>query len=149
MRVVVQRVRHAQVKVNHEVVGAIGHGLLLLVGVEDADAEEDVHWLCKKLVGLRIFNDEEGKMNWNIQQVEGKVLCVSQFTLHASTKKGNRPSFIKAAQPSHAERLYQFMIQLLQQQGLLVEAGVFGAHMEVELLNDGPVTIWMDSQNKE
>ena len=149
MRVVVQRVRYAQVSVNKKVVGAIDQGLLLFIGVEDADSEEDVHWLSKKLIGLRIFNDEEGKMNCSIQQINGKLLCVSQFTLHASTKKGNRPSFFRAAQPAQAEFLYGLLIRQLREAGLSVETSIFGADMQVELLNDGPVTIWMDSQNKE
>lgn len=150
MRIVVQRVKEAQVKVDEKVVGKIDQGLLLLIGIEEEDAEDDLEWMCKKILGMRIFSDDEGKMNWSIQQVEGKILAISQFTLHASTKKGNRPSFVKAARPEKADKLYRDFIQKLEFAGAgKVEQGVFGAHMEVSLINDGPVTIVMDSKQKE
>ena len=150
MRALIQRVSQASVEVDQKIVGSIQAGLLVLLGVEDADTAEDQDWLIQKILKLRIFGDEEGKMNLSVTDVSGGILVVSQFTLHASTKKGNRPSFIKAGKPAFAEDMYQsFLEQLRQQSGLSIEAGIFGAHMKVELLNDGPVTIWMDSKNKE
>jgi D-tyrosyl-tRNA(Tyr) deacylase len=151
MRVVLQRVREARVEVAGKVVGQISKGLLLLVGVEEADDEEDVAWLLKKITQCRIFSDEEGKMNLSVREVEGQLLVISQFTLHASTKKGNRPSFIRAAHPAKAEALYQTFVK---EAGALmgeaqVQSGIFGADMQVHLLNDGPVTLWFDSKNKE
>ena len=150
MRTVIQRVSHASVTINGTVKSAIEKGLLVLVGVEDADTEEDIQWLCKKIVGLRVFNDEQGVMNKNIQDAEGDILVISQFTLFASTKKGNRPSYIRAAKPDISIPLYeQFCKELGIALGKPVGTGEFGADMKVELLNDGPVTICMDTKNKE
>ncbi len=150
MRVVIQRVSSASVRVEGEITGSISGGLMILLGVEDADTKEDADWLCKKIVGMRIFRDEEDKMNKSIIDVDGAVLLVSQFTLHASTKKGNRPSFIKAARPDKAIPLYEYVRdQFTLLLGKPCECGVFGAMMEVSLVNDGPVTICMDSKNKE
>ena len=150
MRVVIQRVTHASVKVEGEITGQIGGGLLVLLGIEDADTEEDIAWLSNKIVNLRIFNDESGVMNRSVLDTGGGILLVSQFTLHASTKKGNRPSYIRASKPETAIPLYEKMILRLQQDsGNPVQTGIFGADMKVELLNDGPVTIVMDSKNKE
>lgn len=149
MKVVVQRVRDAGVKVNGEVVGAIARGLLVLVGFESEDDATDIQWMTNKLVQMRIFGDENGKMNRSLLEVKGDVLVVSQFTLHASTKKGNRPSFIKAARPEVAIPLYEEFKKCLNTAGVnRVASGVFGANMKVSLLNDGPVTIILDSKNK-
>ena len=150
MRTVIQRVTEASVKVDGKVTGAIKNGLLILVGVEDADTQEDIDWLVKKIVGLRIFNDENGVMNLSVQDVEGGLLAVSQFTLMASTKKGNRPSYIRASKGDYAEPMYEKFCQALEKEsGKKVEKGIFGADMKVSLLNDGPVTIIMDTKNKE
>ena len=150
MRTVIQRVSHASVTINGVVKSAIEGGLLVLVGVEDADTEEDIQWLCKKIVGLRVFDDENGVMNKNIQDAGGDILVISQFTLFASTKKGNRPSYIRAAKPDISIPLYeQFCEELSIALGKPVGTGEFGADMKVELLNDGPVTICMDTKNKE
>ncbi len=150
MRTVIQRVSHASVTINGTVKSAIGGGLLVLVGVEDADTEEDIQWLCKKIVGLRVFDDENGVMNKNIVDAGGDILVISQFTLFASTKKGNRPSYIRAAKPDVSIPLYeQFCNELSIALGKPVGTGEFGADMKVELLNDGPVTICMDTKNKE
>ena len=150
MRTVIQRVSHASVTINGTVKSAIEKGLLVLVGVEDADTEEDIQWLCKKIVGLRVFDDEQGVMNKNIQDAGGDILVISQFTLFASTKKGNRPSYIRAAKPDISIPLYeQFCKELGIALGKPVGTGEFGADMKVELLNDGPVTICMDTKNKE
>lgn len=150
MRIVIQRVSRASVKVADETVGKIENGLLVFLGISHDDQEEDVHWLAKKLMNLRIFNDDEGKMNLSLNDVDGEVLMVSQFTLHASTKKGNRPSFVKSANPNLGKRLYDYFIDYLNKEyKISVATGVFGAMMEIELLNDGPVTIIMDSKNKE
>ncbi|MCD8260857.1 MAG: D-tyrosyl-tRNA(Tyr) deacylase [Bacteroides sp.] len=150
MRVVIQRVSHASVTINGTCKSAIEQGLLVLLGIEQADTEEDIQWLCKKIAGLRIFDDLRGVMNLSIKDVEGNILVISQFTLHASTKKGNRPSYIKAALPTLAIPLYkQFCTQLSQELGKEVGTGEFGADMKVELLNDGPVTICIDSKNRE
>jgi len=150
MRIVIQRVSRASVKVADETVGKIENGLLVFLGISHDDQEEDVHWLAKKLMKLRIFNDDEGKMNLSLNDVDGEVLMVSQFTLHASTKKGNRPSFVKSANPNLGKRLYDYFIGYLNNEyKISVATGVFGAMMEIELLNDGPVTIIMDSKNKE
>ena len=150
MRTVIQRVRHASVTINGVVKSAIGGGLLVRVGVEDADTEEDIQWLCKKIVGLRVFDDENGVMNKNIVDAGGDILVISQFTLFASTKKGNRPSYIRAAKPDISIPLYeQFCEELSIALGKPVGTGEFGADMKVELLNDGPVTICMDTKNKE
>lgn len=150
MRVVIQRVSKASVTIEGVIKGAIGQGLLVLLGIEDADTEEDVQWLSNKIVNLRIFNDEAGVMNESLLDKKGELLLVSQFTLHASTKKGNRPSYIKASKPPIAIPLYEQMIQQLQNDlGRSIQTGTFGADMKVELLNDGPVTIVMDTKNKE
>ncbi len=150
MRTVVQRVKQASVTVNGSVVSAIGQGLLLLLGIEAADTEEDIQWLSHKVLGLRIFDDEEGVMNRNIQDVGGDIIVVSQFTLMASYKKGNRPSWIRAAGHEHAVPMYERFVEVLSQGlGKPVGTGVFGAEMQVELINDGPVTICMDTKNKE
>ena len=150
MRVVIQRVSKASVQVDGKIAGEIEKGLLVLLGIEDADGEEDIRWLSGKIVNLRIFNDEAGVMNRSVLEVGGDVLLVSQFTLHASTKKGNRPSYIRASKPGVAVPLYQKMIQQIEADlGKNIQTGVFGADMKVELLNDGPVTIVMDTKNKE
>ena len=150
MRTVIQRVSHASVTINGTVKSAIEKGLLVLVGIEDADTEEDIQWLCKKIVGLRVFDDEQGVMNKNIQDAGGDILVISQFTLFASTKKGNRPSYIRAAKPDISIPLYElFCEELSITLGKPVGTGEFGADMKVELLNDGPVTICMDTKNKE
>ncbi|MEO1713495.1 MAG: D-aminoacyl-tRNA deacylase [Bacteroidota bacterium] len=150
MRALVQRVTEASVTVNEQLTGAIEQGLLILLGVGSDDDKADLEWLAQKITNLRIFNDEEGKMNRSIVDIGGNFLVVSQFTLHASTKKGTRPSYIKAARPEFAEPMYeQFCKQLAMSSGRSVERGQFGAHMEVRLLNDGPVTIWIDTKNKD
>ena len=150
MRVVLQRVAEASVKVNQETVGEIGKGILILLGIEEADSEEDMEWLINKVLNLRIFDDQDGVMNLSINEVKGQILLVSQFTLHASTKKGNRPSYIKAAKPDLAKQHYHRFYQLLLTQfSGKVACGVFGADMKVALINDGPVTIIIDSKQKE
>lgn len=150
MRIVIQRVSEASVKIENEVVGSIEKGMLILLGIEHDDSEEDVQWLVGKLINLRIFSDEEGKMNLSIQDVKGAFLVVSQFTLHASTKKGNRPSYVKAARPELAIPLYQLFVEkLASDSSLRVETGEFGADMKVALINDGPVTIIIDSKTRE
>jgi D-tyrosyl-tRNA(Tyr) deacylase len=150
MRAVIQRVSGASVKVDGRVTGEIQLGLLVLVGIEDSDAQEDLEWLSGKIVNLRIFNDEEGVMNKSVKEMEGGILVVSQFTLHAATKKGNRPSYIKASKPEIAVPIYeQFKQQVATDLGKEIQAGIFGADMKVELLNDGPVTIIIDTKNKE
>ena len=150
MRVIVQRVSSASVEVEGLIVGSIDKGMMVLVGIEDADTVEDVQWLSSKLTQLRIFNDEAGVMNVSIKDSNGQILLVSQFTLHASTKKGNRPSYIKAARPEMAIPLYErFKEQLEMDLGRSIAAGIFGADMQVSLINDGPVTIFIDTKNKE
>lgn len=150
MRVVIQRVSEASVTIDQKVNGQIGNGLLVLVGIEDADSLEDIQWICNKIVNLRIFNDENGVMNCSVKDVNGDILVVSQFTLHASTKKGNRPSYIKASKPTIAVPVYEsFKKVLTEELGKSIQTGVFGADMKVALLNDGPVTILIDSKNKE
>lgn len=150
MRTVIQRVKKASVRVGDTTVSAIGQGLLLLLGIEAADTEEDIQWLCRKVLGLRIFDDEEGVMNRSIMDVSGEAIVVSQFTLHASYKKGNRPSWIRAAGHDHAVPMYERFVEVLSEGlGKPVGTGVFGAEMQVELINDGPVTICMDTKNKE
>lgn len=148
MRVVIQRVSQASVKADDKETGQIEKGLLLLVGVEEADDLEDVKYLTRKIANMRIFDDAEGKMNLALAQVNGAILSISQFTLHADTKKGNRPSFIQAAKADKAKELYEALNEALRQEGLTVEAGVFGADMDVSLVNDGPVTILLDSKNR-
>jgi len=150
MRAVIQRVTEASVKVEGNITGAIKEGLLILVGIEDSDTQEDIDWLAKKIAGLRIFNDENGVMNRSVVEVEGGLLAVSQFTLMASTKKGNRPSYIRASKGDFAEPMYEKFCRTLEKEsGIKVEKGIFGADMKVSLLNDGPVTIIMDTKNKE
>jgi D-aminoacyl-tRNA deacylase len=150
MRVVLQRVSSASVTVEDKIVGEIQKGLLVLIGIEDADTQEDIDWLVTKITQLRIFGDENGVMNLSVEEVKGDVLVVSQFTLHAATKKGNRPSYIKAARPEVAIPLYEKFVSTLENKlGKKVPTGIFGADMKVALLNDGPVTIIMDSKNKE
>ena len=150
MRTVIQCVQRASVTVNGSTVSSIGQGLLLLLGVEAADTEEDVQWLSRKVLGLRIFDDEEGVMNRNIMDIGGDIIVVSQFTLMASYKKGNRPSWIRAAGHEHAVPMYEsFVAALREGLGKPVGTGIFGAEMQVELVNDGPVTICMDTKNKE
>lgn len=150
MRIVIQRVTHASVTINGTVKGKIGRGYLILLGIEESDSEEDVQWLVKKVVGLRVFDDAQGVMNLDIQQVGGDILVVSQFTLMASYKKGNRPSWLRAARHEISIPLYnRFCEALSEAMGKPVETGEFGADMKVELLNDGPVTICMDTHNKE
>jgi len=150
MRVVIQRVKEASVSVENKVISEIEKGFLILLGIEGNDSEEDINWLVQKIAKLRVFGDEEGAMNQSILDVAGDVIVVSQFTLHASVKKGNRPSFIKAARPEIAIPLYeQFVIQLQKVLGRKVQTGEFGAMMDVGLINDGPVTILIDSKNKE
>ena len=150
MRTVIQRVQKACVSVSGSTVSCIGHGLLLLLGIEDADTEEDIQWLCRKVLGLRIFDDDEGVMNCSIMDINGEILVVSQFTLMASYKKGNRPSWIRAAGHEYAIPMYEKFVELLSEGlGKPVGTGVFGADMQVELINDGPVTICMDTKNKE
>lgn len=150
MRVVIQRVSEASVTIEGSVKSSIGIGLLILVGIEDADTEEDVDWLVKKISQLRVFNDENGVMNKSVMEVGGALIVVSQFTLHASTKKGNRPSYLRASKPEVAIPMYEkFVRQLEITSGIPVQTGTFGADMKVRLLNDGPVTILIDTKNKE
>lgn len=150
MRVVIQRVSHASVTIDGACKSAIGEGFLMLVGIEEADTQEDADWLCKKIIGLRVFNDENGVMNKSVLDVKGDLLVVSQFTLMASTKKGNRPSYIRAARHETAIPLYEYFCNELSiALGKEVKTGEFGADMKVELLNNGPVTICMDTKNKE
>lgn len=150
MRAVVQRVTHASVTINGAVHSQTGQGLLVLLGIEDADTEEDIRWLSAKLVNLRIFDDTGGVMNESVKDKNGEILLVSQFTLHASIKKGNRPSYLKASKPGIAIPLYEKMIQQLESDlGKKIATGIFGADMKVELLNDGPVTIIIDTKNSE
>ena len=148
MRAVLQRARWGRVRVEGEIAGEIGPGLVVLVGVKKGDTPEDAAYLAKKTANLRIFADETGKMNRSVKEIGGEVLAVSQFTLYADTRKGNRPSFVQAAEPDLGKRLYELYVELLLKEGLHVETGVFGAMMEVELLNDGPVTIILDSLDR-
>ena len=148
MRAVIQRVSEASVVADGKLAGEIKKGFLILVGVEDADDKEDVKYLSRKIANMRIFEDAEEKMNLALEQVGGEILSISQFTLHADTKKGNRPSFIQAASPDHANALYELLNTSLRDEGIKVETGVFGADMDVSLVNDGPVTILIDSKNK-
>ena len=149
MITVIQRVAHASVEINSVVHASIGPGLLLLLGIEDADNEEDIQWLAAKIVNLRIFNDDEGVMNKSVRDTGGDIIVVSQFTLHASTKKGNRPSYLKAAKPPAAIPLYGRFVEVMNDVlGKKVQTGEFGADMKVSLLNDGPVTIIIDSKNR-
>jgi D-aminoacyl-tRNA deacylase len=150
MRIIIQRVSQAQVHIDNQLFAAIGNGLVVLLGIEDADTEDDLNWLAQKIVNLRIFNDENGVMNLSLIDTQAEILLVSQFTLFASTKKGNRPSYIKASRPELAISLYEKMIaKLAELTGKKIATGSFGADMQVSLTNDGPVTIMMDSKLKE
>jgi D-tyrosyl-tRNA(Tyr) deacylase len=150
MRVVIQRVSHASVSINGQLKSSIGEGLLVLLGIENADKPEDIDFLVKKIINLRIFGDANSVMNCSILEAGGEILCVSQFTLHASTKKGNRPSYIRAAKPDFAIPMYRaFCMELTKALNKTVQTGEFGANMQVELINDGPVTICMDSRQRE
>jgi D-tyrosyl-tRNA(Tyr) deacylase len=150
MKVVLQRVSQASVTVDSKIIADIQKGLLVLVGMEDADTQDDINWLCQKIANLRIFGDENEVMNLSVKDIDGEVIVVSQFTLHALTKKGNRPSYIKASKPEIAIPLYEsFVNQIEKELGKKVQTGIFGADMKVLLLNDGPVTIQIDSKNKE
>lgn len=150
MRVLIQRVSEASVAINNTLHSSISGGMLVLCGFEEADTVEDIQWICMKIVNLRIFGDEEGKMNLSLLDVQGELLIVSQFTLHALTKKGNRPSFINAAKPEQAIPLYEMFIERFSVDfNIQAKTGVFGANMKVALVNDGPVTIWIDSKRKE
>ncbi|SHF53497.1 D-tyrosyl-tRNA(Tyr) deacylase [Mariniphaga anaerophila] len=150
MRLVIQKVSEAKVTVEKKVISSIGKGLLVLIGIEDADTDDDIDWLIKKMVQLRIFDDESGVMNLSVQDVGGDIIVVSQFTLHASTKKGNRPSYIRAAKPDFAVPMYEkFVAKTEEALGKKIGTGIFGAMMEVSLVNDGPVTIIIDSKMKD
>ena len=150
MRALIQRVSRASVMVEERITGSIDQGFLILIGIEEADTDEDLTWLSRKIVGLRLFDDDQGQMNLALSDVQGGILLVSQFTLHAATKKGNRPSYIRAARPEFAKPLYEKMIRQLEADlGKSVATGEFGAMMAVELVNNGPVTIWIDTKNKE
>ena len=150
MRVLIQRVSESSVKIEGKINGEIKQGLVLFIGIGDGDSEEDIEWLINKIVNLRIFNDDKGIMNLSSKDIDAEFLVISQFTLHALTKKGNRPSYIKAAKPNVAINLYESFIQkLTYTQTKKVASGIFGADMKVSLVNDGPVTIWIDSKNKE
>ena len=150
MKVVIQRVSQARVKVCDKIISEIKLGFLILLGVEKSDSKQDIDWLVNKISNLRVFSDDELKMNLSIKDIKGEIIVVSQFTLHAKTKKGNRPSYIKAANPEQAEPLYkEFISQLKNESAASVQSGVFGANMQVDIVNDGPVTIIIDSKNKE
>lgn len=150
MRAVIQRVKQASVEIHGEPTAAIEAGLLIFLGIEPGDTSHDLEWLSRKIVQLRLFDDSEGIPNLSVQEVSGEILLVSQFTLHASTKKGNRPSYIRAARPETAIPLYESMIRQLEKDlGKPIQTGTFGAHMHVSLINDGPITIWMDTKAKE
>ena len=150
MRAVIQRVSNAKVEIDGVVKGAVKEGLLILIGIDDADNQDDIEWMSSKIVQLRIFGDEAGLMNKSILDINGNILLISQFTLFGQTKKGNRPSFIKAARPEVAIPIYENLKQVLNQKlGKAIETGIFGADMKVSLTNDGPVTLYMDTKNKE
>lgn len=150
MRVLIQRVTKASVAIDNQVKSSIGKGLLVLLGIEDNDNQEDIEWLCSKITNLRIFDDRNGVMNLSVSDIDAEILVVSQFTLHASTKKGNRPSYIRASKPDIAIPLYKaFCATLEQKMNKSIPTGEFGAYMHLELINDGPVTIWIDSKTKE
>ncbi len=149
MKAVLQRVSSASVTISEKIVAQIDNGLLVLVGIEDADIQEDIHWLCQKIVNVRIFGDENDVMNLSVKDIQGEIIVVSQFTLHANTKKGNRPSYIKASKPEIAIPLYENFVQQMELElGKKIKTGKFGADMKVALVNDGPVTIIIDSKNK-
>ncbi len=150
MRIIIQRVLKASVSIENTIVGSIQQGFLVLVGIEHSDTLEDANWIIQKLIGLRVFSDHEGKMNLCVKDISGNILVVSQFTLFASTAKGNRPSFIRSAKPDFAIPMYEYFISRLKSEsGLDIQTGKFGADMQIELINDGPVTIMIDSKNRE
>lgn len=148
MRVVIQRVSEASVKVDNQIVGEIGKGLMLLIGVDENDENADADWLVKKILDVRVFSDEEGKMNHSVKDINGEILCISQFTLISDYKKGNRPSYIKAAKPDKAIPLFEYFKDEIKKSGLKTESGIFGADMKISLINDGPVTLVFDSKTK-
>lgn len=148
MKVVIQRVSESEVVVENQSVGKIGKGFMLLIGIDENDEKQDADWLVQKILNLRVFGDEEGKLNLSILDIKGELLCISQFTLIADYKKGNRPSFIKAAKPDMAIPLFEYFKEEIAKSGLKTESGIFGADMKVSLINDGPVTIVMDSKTK-
>lgn len=148
MKIVVQRVKEASVKVEGKIVGEVSEGLMLLIGVDETDETNDADWLIKKIIDLRIFSDENGKMNLSVKDISGEILCISQFTLISDYKKGNRPSYIKAAKPEKAIPLFEYFKEEIKTSGLKIESGIFGADMKVSLLNDGPVTLVLDSKTK-
>ena len=149
MRVVIQRVSEASVKVDNQIVGEIGQGLMLLIGVDESDENSDADWLVKKILDVRVFSDDEGKMNHSVKDINGEILCISQFTLISDYKKGNRPSYIKAARPEKAIPLFEYFKDEMKKSGLKTESGIFGADMKVSLINDGPVTLVFDSKTKQ
>ena len=150
MRALIQRVSSASVQIDNKVFSKIGNGLLVLLGIEDEDSDSDIEWLSSKISQMRIFDDKNDHMNLSVNDINGEVLVVSQFTLHASTKKGNRPSYIRASKPDHAVPMYEaFILQMKDKIQNGVFSGQFGAYMQVDLINDGPVTIWMDSKSRE
>lgn len=149
MRVVIQRVSEASVKVDNQIVGEIGKGLMLLIGVDESDENSDADWLVKKILDVRVFSDDEGKMNHSVKDINGEILCISQFTLISDYKKGNRPSYIKAARPDKAIPLFEYFKDEMKKSGLKIESGIFGADMKVSLINDGPVTLVFDSKTKQ
>ena len=149
MRVVIQRVSEASVKVDNQIVGEIGKGLMLLIGVDESDENSDADWLVKKILDVRVFSDDEGKMNHSVKDMNGEILCISQFTLISDYKKGNRPSYIKAARPDKAIPLFEYFKDEMKKSGLKTESGIFGADMKVSLINDGPVTLVFDSKTKQ
>jgi len=150
MKAVIQRVSQASVTIENKITATIGQGLLVLIGIEEADSEEDIVWLASKIANLRIFEDENQVMNLAVKEINGEIIVVSQFTLHASTKKGNRPSYIKAARPELAIPIYEkFIVELEKEVGIKIHTGTFGANMKVGLVNDGPVTILFNTKNKE
>lgn len=149
MRVVIQRVSEASVKVNNQIVGEIGKGLMLLIGVDESDENGDADWLVKKILDVRVFSDDEGKMNHSVKDINGEILCISQFTLISDYRKGNRPSYIKAARPEKAIPLFEYFKDEMKKSGLKTESGIFGADMKVSLINDGPVTLVFDSKTKQ
>jgi len=148
MKVVLQRVSESSVKVDNEIVGKIKKGLMLLIGVDEGDEKSDADWLVKKVIDVRVFSDEDGKMNHSVKDISGEILCISQFTLISDYKKGNRPSYIKAAKPDKAVPLFEYFKEELKKSGLKIESGIFGADMKVSLINDGPVTLVFDSKTK-
>ena len=148
MKIVLQRVSEANVKVDNQIVGAIEKGLMLLIGVDETDESSDADWLVKKIIDVRVFSDDDGKMNHSVKDIDGEILCISQFTLISDYKKGNRPSYIKAAKPDKAIPLFEYFKDELKKSGLKIESGIFGADMKVSLLNDGPVTLVLDSITK-